>query len=104
MATGISRETAAAKLDVHWARAQFPSLRMTVNGHPAIFLVGPAGTQVSQRVLDPVRNYFEQSNANTCGPFVTSRRSDPITAANPPAIAHLLNCGPAEGCFTPHIA
>src|SRR5260370_26276685 len=103
MATGISRETATAKLDVHWARAKFPFLRMTANGNPAIFLDGPAGTQVSQRVLDAVRNYFEQSNANTCGAFVTSRRSDAMIAATRAAMADLLNCGADEVFFGPNM-
>ena len=103
MATGISQETATARLDVHWARAQFPSLRMTVNGHPAIFLDGPAGTQVPQRVMDAVRNYFEQSNANTCGAFVTSRRSDAMIAATRAAMADLLNCGADEVFFGPNM-
>src|SRR2546422_3621336 len=103
MATGISRETAAARLDVHWARAHFPSLRMHDNGPPAIILEGPAGTQVPQRVMDAVRNYFEQSNANTCGAFVTSRRSDAMIAATRAAIADLLNCGADEVFFGPNM-
>ncbi len=103
MATGISRETATAKLDVDWARAQFPSLRMTVNGHPATFLDGPAGTQVPQRVIDAVRDYFEQSNANTCGAFATSRRSDAMIAATRAAMADFLHCGADELFFGPNM-
>src|SRR6185437_13348686 len=63
-------------LDVNWVRAQFPALKQTVNGHPAAFLDAPAGTQVPLRVIDAVRDYFENSNANTCGAFATSRRTD----------------------------
>src|SRR5260370_6214155 len=103
MATGISRETATAKRDVQGARAHFPALRMPVNGHPAVFLDGPAGTQVPQRVMDAVRNYFEQSNANTPGPFVTSRRSDAMIAATRAAMADLLNRGADEAFFSPNM-
>src|SRR3989475_8980194 len=76
---------------------------MPVKGHPAIFRDGPAGTQVPQRVLDAVRNYFEQSNANTCGAFITSRRSDAMIAATRAAVADLLNCGADEVFFGPNM-
>ncbi|HTS12197.1 MAG TPA: cysteine desulfurase-like protein [Candidatus Limnocylindrales bacterium] len=90
-------------LDLPWVRAQFPSLRQTVNGHPAAFLDGPAGTQVPQRVIDAVREYYEQSNANTCGTFVTSQRSDAIIASARAAMADLLNCAPDELFFGPNM-
>ena len=103
MATGFSRETAMTKLDVNWVRSQFPSLRLTVNGEPAIFLDGPAGTQVPQRVIDAVRGYFEQSNANTFGAFATSRQSDAMIAATRAAMADLLNCAAGEVFFGPNM-
>ncbi len=92
-----------AKLDVNWARSQFPSLRLTVHGHPATFLDGPAGTQVPQRVIDAMREYFEQSNANTCGAFATSRRSDAMIAATRAAVADFLNCSADEVFFGPNM-
>ena len=43
----FSTETLAPPaLDLTYIRAQFPSLAQTVNGHPAVFLDGPGGTQV----------------------------------------------------------
>ncbi len=96
-------ETAAAPLDVAWVRAQFPSLKLTVGGHPAAFLDGPAGTQVSQRVIDAVRDYFETSNANTCGAFATSRRNDAMIARARAAMADLVNCAPEEIFFGPNM-
>ena len=90
-------------LDLPWVRSQFPSLRQTVNGHPAAFLDGPAGTQVPQRVIDAVREYYEQSNANTCGAFVTSRRSDAMIASARAAMADLFNCAPDELFFGPNM-
>src|SRR2546428_10230734 len=76
---------------------------MPVRGPPVICRGGPAGTQVPQRVLDAVRNYFEQSNANTCGAFITSRRSDAMIAATRAAVADLLNCGADEVFFGPNM-
>ena len=41
-------------LDLARVRAQFPSLSQTVAGQPAVFLDGPGGTQVPQRVIDAI--------------------------------------------------
>jgi len=35
----------SAALDITWVRSQFPALAQTINGHPAVFLDGPGGTQ-----------------------------------------------------------
>ncbi len=90
------------QFDIAWVRAQFPSLRQMVNGHPAAFLDAPAGTQVPQRVIDAVREYYEQSNANTCGAFSTSRRSDALIASARAAMADFLDCAPDELFFGPN--
>jgi len=102
MSTAIPQH-AARPLDLPWVRAQFPALRQTVNGHPAAFLDAPAGTQVPQRVIDAVREYFEQSNANTCGAFATSRRTDALIASARAAMADFLNCAPDELFFGPNM-
>jgi cysteine desulfurase family protein (TIGR01976 family) len=91
-----------APLDVNWVRAQFPSLKQTVNGHPAAFLDGPAGTQVPRQVIDAMRNYFEQSNANILGAFATSRRTDAVIAAARAAMGDFLNCATDEVFFGPN--
>lgn len=90
-------------LDVNWVRAQFPSLARTVNGHPAAFLDAPAGTQVPQRVVDAVRDYFLHSNSNTRGEFAASRESDAIIASAHAAMADLLNCNADEVFFGPNM-
>jgi cysteine desulfurase family protein (TIGR01976 family) len=90
-------------IDLAWVRTQFPSLKQTVNGHLAAFLDGPAGTQVPQRVIDAVRDYYEQSNANTCGAFATSRRSDAILASGHAAMADFLGCAADEVYFGPNM-
>lgn len=89
--------------DIQWVRSQFPSLKQLVNGHPAAFLDAPAGTQVPQQVIDAVREYFENSNANTCGAFATSRRTDAMIAGARTAMADFFNCEPAEVFFGPNM-
>ena len=86
-------------LDVAWARAQFPSLQLQVNGHQAAFLDGPAGTQVPQQVITAVQNYFLTANANTCGAFETSRRNDAIIANAREAMADFFHCDADEVIF-----
>ena len=61
------------KLDVNWVREQFPALKQLVNGQPAVFLDGPAGTQVPHPVIAAINGYLETSNANTCGAFEDNR-------------------------------
>ena len=39
-----------------WIRQQFPALQQDVQGRPAIYLDGPGGTQVPQRVIVPSQN------------------------------------------------
>lgn len=94
---------ASSGFDVNWVRAQFPSLRQIINGHPAAFLDAPAGTQVPQQVINAVREYFENSNANTCGAFATSRRTDAMIAGARAAMADFFNCDPAEVFFGPNM-
>jgi cysteine desulfurase family protein (TIGR01976 family) len=91
--------TTQTQLDVAWARAQFPSLQLQINGHQAAFLDGPAGTQVPQQVITAVQNYFLTANANTCGAFETSRRNDAILAAAREAMADFFHCDPDEVVF-----
>jgi cysteine desulfurase family protein (TIGR01976 family) len=103
MSTPMASKETLAPLDINWVRAQFPSLQQTVNGNPATFLDAPAGTQVPQRVIDAVRDYFEQSNANTCGAFATSRRTDAMIAAARAAMADFFNCAADEVFFGPNM-
>ena len=95
-------ETANA-LDLDWVRAQFPSLAQTVNGHPATFLDGPGGTQVPQRVIDAISDYLKRNNANTCGAYATSRRTDAMIAGARSAMADFLGCDPDEIVFGPNM-
>ncbi len=96
-------ETAPAALDLLHIRAQFPSLAQTVDGHPAVFLDGPGGTQVPQRVIDAISNYLRRDNANTCGAYSTSRNTDAMLAEARAAMADFLHCAADEIVFGPNM-
>src|SRR5689334_24373052 len=94
---------ASTALDIAWVRSQFPSLQQSVNGQPAVFLDGPGGTQVPQRVIDAISNYLKHSNANTHGAFATSERTDVVVAEARGAMADFLHCHPEEVVFGPNM-
>ena len=76
--------------DVAAIRAQFPALRREQDGRPVVFLDGPGGTQVPQRVIDAVTDYYRTMNANSGGSFVTSRATDALSDAAHAAVATFL--------------
>lgn len=86
-------------LDVAWVRSQFPSLETQIDGQAAAFLDGPAGTQVPAQVIAAIQNYLSNSNANTHGAFMTSRRSDEMIAETRAAMADFFHCDPSEVVF-----
>jgi cysteine desulfurase family protein (TIGR01976 family) len=90
-------------LDLTWIRSQFPSLAQTVNGQPAVFLDGPGGTQVPQRVIDAISDYLKLDNANTAGAYATSRRTDSMIAGARSAMADFLGSDPDEVVFGPNM-
>jgi cysteine desulfurase family protein (TIGR01976 family) len=75
-------------------RARFPSLDRKHNNYPMIFLDGPGGTQMPEEVIHAISNYYETSNSNTHGEFVTTRETDDIIRKARETIAIFLN---AEG-------
>jgi cysteine desulfurase family protein (TIGR01976 family) len=89
----------AAALDTAWVRAQFPSLQLRVNGQPAVYFDGPAGTQVPQQVTRAMQEYLLRHNANTGGAFVTSRQTDAGIAAAREAMADFFHCTADEVVF-----
>jgi cysteine desulfurase family protein (TIGR01976 family) len=99
MSTPALHESASQPFDVAWVREQFPSLQLKVNGHPAAFLDGPAGTQIPRQVMDAVQKYFLGANANTYGAFLTSRRTNEMISATRGAMADFFNCSPEEVVF-----
>jgi cysteine desulfurase family protein (TIGR01976 family) len=65
-------------LDLPQIRAQFPGLARQVNGQPAIFTDGPAGSQVPRSVAEAISHYLLHQNANHGGIFATSIESDEL--------------------------
>ncbi len=96
-------ENLAATLDLAYIRSQFPALAQTVNGHPAVFLDGPGGTQVPQRVIDAISDYLRRDNANTGGAHATSQRTDAMILEARTAMADFLHCGADEVVFGPNM-
>ena len=83
--------------DVEALRAEFPSLaRLGPDGRPAVFLDGPGGTQVPQRVIDAVVAYYTDHNANAGGAFPTSAASDAIVEEAHAAVADFLGAARPE--------
>lgn len=84
-------------LDVEALRAEFPALARTGrDGRPVVFLDGPGGTQVPQRVIDAVVRYYTDMNANHEGAFVTSELSDAMVEEAHAAVADFLGAGSPE--------
>lgn len=86
-------------LDVSVIREQFPALSKA-----AIYLDNPAGTQVSQSVIDRMQTYLKEYNANYGGAFQTSRQSDAVIAEARMAMADFVNAArPEEIVFGPNM-
>jgi cysteine desulfurase family protein (TIGR01976 family) len=101
--TSSSSSSSSTVLDLTWVRSQFPALAQTVNGHPAVFLDGPGGTQVPQQVIDAIADYLARNNANTGGAYHTSRNTDRMIAEARSAMGDLLNCAADEIVFGPNM-
>ena len=64
---------ATAGLDLKAVRARFSALDRDL-----VFFDGPGGTQAPDEVIEAVSSDFRDSNANTSGPYETSRRTEAI--------------------------
>jgi cysteine desulfurase family protein (TIGR01976 family) len=99
MPTAEASASSTRALDLDWVRSQFPALAQSVAGHPAVFLDGPGGTQVPQRVIDAMTHYLARNNANTGGAYHTSRNTDRMIAEARSAMSDFLNCDADEIVF-----
>ena len=79
------------KFDLEKIRSQFPALAITDEGRSRVYLDNPAGTQVPLQVIDRMRDYLIQCNANQGGHFSTSLESDRILEEAHQAMADLLH-------------
>jgi cysteine desulfurase family protein (TIGR01976 family) len=84
------------RFDVDSLRAEFPALARRRDGRQVVFLDGPGGTQVPQRVIDAVAGYYRDTNANAGGAFVTSELSDATALEAHAAVADFLGAASPE--------
>jgi len=95
---------ATEAIDVEAVRRHFPALSLRIDGQPVVYLDNPAGTQVAQRVIDRLTEYWRTMNANQGGAFATSQRSDALLAETRTMAAAFLNArSPAEIVFGPNM-
>ncbi|MGB8644760.1 MAG: cysteine desulfurase-like protein [Anaerolineae bacterium] len=78
-------------IDIQQIRSNFPALQSDT-----IFFDGPGGTQVTQSVIDAIRDYYVTANANHGGAFPTSQRNDQIIHAAREAFADFFNARAPE--------
>lgn len=74
-------------------RRQFPALSAPT---APVFLDNPAGTQVPQRVIDAVTDYWTHMNANSGGAFRTSVDSDAMVRSVRQKLAAFVNAPRAD--------
>src|SRR4029079_728728 len=79
--------------DADALRTEFPALAREQDGRPVVFLDGPGGTQVPQRVIDAVAGYLRDTNAHAGGAFTQSHASDAMTDEAHAAVADFLGAG-----------
>lgn len=87
------------KFDVDYFRNQFPAMRNTVNGYNAVYMDGPGGTQVPQRVMDEMKDHMVMHNSNIHGVFRTSLENDALIVNARKIFADFFNCDWHEVCF-----
>ncbi len=78
-------------------RNDFPSLARSYQGRELVHLDGPAGVQVPQSVIEAISYYYQQSNSNTHGHFVTAQETDEVITAVREKMAAFLG---GEGTHT----
>ena len=90
------------RFDAEAARADFPALHQEVNGRPLVYLDNAATSQKPQVVIDRLRAYYEQENANIHRGvhFLSQQATDAHEAARH-AVAAFINAeDDAEVIFT----
>ncbi len=83
-------------IDLTPLRKQFPALQKTINGRKRIFLDGAGGTQVPQRVIDAMFDYFVDINANYGGYYKTSTATDEMLAGIREDVADFINASSGQ--------
>jgi cysteine desulfurase family protein (TIGR01976 family) len=78
-------------LNIDAIRNEFPALKRQHDGWPLVYFDAPGGTQVTQRCINYIVEYFTRCNANTHGAFITAQESDAIIEEAHEAGADFLN-------------
>ena len=90
------------RFDAEAVRADFPALDQEVHGRPLVYLDNAATSQKPQAVLDRLRDYYAQENANIHrGVHALSQRATDAYEAARQEIAHFIGAeDDAEVIFT----
>lgn len=78
-------------IDPQKVRAQFPSLLVTDEGAPRVYLDNPGGTQVARHVIERTSDYYVNLNTNTDGVFHTSVATNEMLDDAHTSIADFIN-------------
>lgn len=89
-------------LDWNRIREDFPILAQEVNGHPLIYFDNAATTQKPRAVVDALRQYYEQNNANVHRGLheLSSRATEAYESARQRVASYLNAASPDEIVFT----
>jgi cysteine desulfurase / selenocysteine lyase len=89
-------------LDWNRIREDFPILSQEVNGHPLIYFDNAATTQKPRAVVDALRQYYEQNNANVHRGLheLSSRATEAYESARQRVASYLNTTSPDEIVFT----
>ncbi len=94
--------TAAPARDWAALREDFPVLHQTVHGHPLVYLDNAATSQKPRAVIEALRRYYEQDNANVHRGIheLSNRATAAYEGARARAARFLNAAGPEEIIFT----
>lgn len=83
----------------NFIRDQFPALSKKRNGLPIAYLDGPGGYQVPNQVIEAMKEYLINMNANADAAYFTSRRTNEMIKNTRQAFADFFNCTWEEVVF-----
>jgi cysteine desulfurase family protein (TIGR01976 family) len=90
MLTILSRYPPSLMISPEKVRPLFPSLQRLHHHQPLIYFDGPGGTQVPQSIIDAIVHYYQRSNSNTHGEFITTHETDQVIRDMRYTVATLL--------------
>jgi cysteine desulfurase/selenocysteine lyase len=93
---------APARLDVAAIRGEFPILQRPVRGKPLVYLDNAATSQKPRAVIDAIRRYYEEDNANVHrGAYLLSEKATRAYEEARVKVARFIGAGdPREVVFT----